>query len=36
MASATLSIDLDAVAANWRALDRMSDAATQTAAVIKA
>lgn len=36
MASATLSIDLDAVAANWRALDRLSDGATQTAAVIKA
>ena len=36
MASATLSIDLDAIAANWRALDRLSDAATQTAAVIKA
>lgn len=36
MASATLSIDLDAIAANWRALDRLSNAATQTAAVIKA
>ena len=36
MASATLSIDLDAIAANWRALDRLSDAATQTAAVVKA
>jgi len=36
MASATLSIDLDAVAANWRALDRLSDPATQTAAVVKA
>ena len=36
MASATLSIDLDAIAANWRALDRLSDPATQTAAVVKA
>lgn len=36
MATATLSIDLDAIAANWRALDRMSDPTTQTAAVVKA
>jgi alanine racemase len=36
MARATLTIDLDAIAANWRALDRMSGAATQTAAVVKA
>ena len=36
MAIATLSIDLDAIAANWRALDRMSDPTTQTAAVVKA
>jgi alanine racemase len=36
MASATLSIDLDAIAANWRALDAMSAPATQTAAVVKA
>jgi alanine racemase len=36
MARATLSIDLDAIAANWRALDRMSGSATQTAAVVKA
>jgi alanine racemase len=36
MAQATLSIDLDAIAANWRALDRLSGAATQTAAVVKA
>lgn len=36
MATATLTIDLDAIAANWRALDRMSDPATQTAAVVKA
>ncbi|WP_199178659.1 alanine racemase [Acidimangrovimonas sediminis] len=36
MSSATLSIDLDAIAANWRALDRMTDPATQTGAVVKA
>ena len=36
MASATLTIDLDAIAANWRALDAMSDQGTQTAAVVKA
>ena len=36
MATATLTIDLDAIAANWRALDRMSDPTTQTAAVVKA
>lgn len=36
MSTATLSIDLDALAANWRALDRLSDSATQTAAVVKA
>jgi alanine racemase len=36
MASATLSIDLAAIVANWRALDRMSSEATQTAAVVKA
>ena len=36
MATATLSIDLDAVAANWRALDRLSAPAVQTAAVVKA
>lgn len=36
MSSATLSIDLDAIAANWRALDRMTDSATQTGAVVKA
>lgn len=36
MASATLSIDLDAIAANWRALDRLSAEGTQTAAVVKA
>jgi alanine racemase len=36
MATATLTIDLDAIAANWRALDRMSAAGVQTAAVVKA
>lgn len=36
MATATLTIDLDAIAANWRAMDRLSDPATQTAAVVKA
>lgn len=36
MATATLSIDLDAIAANWRALDRMSAPGTQTGAVVKA
>ncbi|MBL9063296.1 alanine racemase [Tabrizicola sp.] len=36
MATATLTIDLDAIAANWRALDRMTGAGVQTAAVVKA
>lgn len=36
MSSATLSIDLDAIAANWRALDRKSEATVQTGAVVKA
>lgn len=36
MATATLTIDLDAIAANWRALDRMSGPDVQTAAVVKA
>ncbi|WP_225029120.1 alanine racemase [Xinfangfangia pollutisoli] len=36
MATATLSIDLDAIAANWRALDRLSASGVQTAAVVKA
>lgn len=36
MATATLTIDLDAVAANWRALDRLSGPGVQTAAVVKA
>lgn len=36
MTTATVTIDLDAIAANWRMLDRMSDSGTQTAAVVKA
>lgn len=36
MASGTLSIDLDAIAANWRALDRATASGVQTAAVVKA
>jgi alanine racemase len=36
MATATLTIDLDAIAANWRALDRLSGPDTQTGAVVKA
>lgn len=36
MATGTLTIDLDAVAANWRALDRQSGSGVQTAAVVKA
>lgn len=36
MATATLTIDLDAIAANWRALDRISGQGVQTAAVVKA
>ena len=32
MATASLSIDLDAIAANWRALDKLSPSAVQTAA----
>jgi len=36
MATATLSIDLDAIAANGRALDRLSGPNTQTGAVVKA
>ncbi len=35
MALPTLSIDLDAVAANWRALDRASARGVQTSAVVK-
>jgi alanine racemase len=36
MATGTLTIDLDAVAANWRALDRQSGPGVQAAAVVKA
>ena len=36
MATATLTIDLDAIAANWRSLDRMTGPGVQTAAVVKA
>jgi alanine racemase len=36
MSSATLSIDLNALAANWRALDRATPSGVQTAAVVKA
>ena len=36
MATPTLSIDLDAIAANWRALDRASAGGVQTACVVKA
>ena len=36
MATASLSIDLDAIAANWAALDRASAQGVQTAAVVKA
>ena len=36
MAVATLTIDLDAIATNWRALDRASATGVQTAAVVKA
>jgi len=36
MATPRLFIDLDAIAANWRALDRMSAPTTQTGAVVKA
>ena len=36
MATPVLSIDLDALAANWRALDRASSSGVQTAAVVKA
>ena len=36
MSAAELFIDLDAVAANWRALDAMSSAHVETAAVVKA
>ncbi len=36
MGTATLTIDLDAIAANWTALDRASGSATETGAVVKA
>lgn len=36
MATATLTIDLDAIAANWLELDRLSGPTTQTGAVVKA
>ncbi|MFP1645722.1 alanine racemase [Pontitalea aquivivens] len=36
MATASLRIDLDAILANWRALDALSAATTETAAVVKA
>jgi alanine racemase len=36
MAVATLTLDLTALAANWRALDRVSASGVQTAAVVKA
>lgn len=36
MAVATLTIDLDALSANWRALDRASASGVQTAGVVKA
>lgn len=36
MPAGTLTIDLDAIAANWRALDRLSAEGVQTAAVVKA
>jgi alanine racemase len=36
MSTAHLTIDLDAIAANWRALDKASASGVQTAAVVKA
>ncbi|MCE6961526.1 alanine racemase [Cereibacter sphaeroides] len=36
MATAILTIDLDAIAANWRALDQMTASDCQTGAVVKA
>lgn len=36
MATGILSIDLAAICANWRAMDRVSAATTETAAVVKA
>ena len=36
MARARLTVDLDAIVANWRALDALSTASVETAAVVKA
>ena len=36
MSTGRLTIDLDAIAANWRALDALTDPEVQTAAVVKA
>lgn len=36
MSQATLTIDLKAIAANWRALDALSNSSVETAAVVKA
>lgn len=36
MAQATLTIDLDAIAANWRALDALTSASVETSAAVKA
>ena len=36
MARARLTVDLDAIAANWRALDALSAPSVETAAVVKA
>lgn len=36
MTTATLTIELDAIAANWRALDGLAEASVETAAVVKA
>jgi alanine racemase len=36
MSTGTLTVDLDAIAANWRTLDAMSPATVQTAATVKA
>ena len=36
MARARLTVDLDAIVANWRALDALSAPSVETAAVVKA
>jgi Alanine racemase len=36
MGTGTLTVDLEAIAANWRALDAASAAEVETAAVVKA